>query len=80
MSPVKYELGIYIPEDGILYRNRRGNLKPYMSLDTLPKLLTWFKLTVLVAVRMTSPQLLPSNYLSVQFSLQPFQNHFYLTQ
>jgi hypothetical protein len=29
MSPVKYELGFYIPEDGIL---RRENLKSYIAL------------------------------------------------
>jgi hypothetical protein len=26
MSPVKYELGFYIPEDGILHSHRRENL------------------------------------------------------
>jgi hypothetical protein len=25
--PVKYELGMYIPEDGILHSDRRENLK-----------------------------------------------------
>jgi hypothetical protein len=29
VSPVKYELGFYIPEDGILYSHRRGNIKSY---------------------------------------------------
>jgi hypothetical protein len=29
VSPVKYELGSYIPEDGILHSHRRDNLKPY---------------------------------------------------
>jgi hypothetical protein len=29
VSPVKYELGFYIPEDGILHSNRRANLKSY---------------------------------------------------
>jgi hypothetical protein len=29
MSPVKYELGFYIPEDGILHSHRRGNLTSY---------------------------------------------------
>jgi hypothetical protein len=32
MSPVKYELGIYIPEDGILHSHRRENLKSYTVL------------------------------------------------
>jgi hypothetical protein len=27
--PVRYELGLYIPEDGILYSHRRVNLKYY---------------------------------------------------
>jgi hypothetical protein len=29
VSPVKYELGFYIPLDGILHTHRRGNLKSY---------------------------------------------------
>jgi hypothetical protein len=28
VSPVKYELGFYIPEDGILHIHRLENLKP----------------------------------------------------
>jgi hypothetical protein len=32
MSPVKYELGFYIPEDAILHCHRRKNLKPYLAL------------------------------------------------
>jgi hypothetical protein len=32
MSPVKYELGFYIPEDDILHSHRRENLKSY-NLD-----------------------------------------------
>jgi hypothetical protein len=31
MSPMKYELGFYIPEDG-LHSHRRKNLKPYIAL------------------------------------------------
>jgi hypothetical protein len=31
MCPVKYELGIYIPEDGILHSHRRENLRPYIA-------------------------------------------------
>jgi hypothetical protein len=27
MSPVRYELGFYIPEDGILHSHRRDSLK-----------------------------------------------------
>jgi hypothetical protein len=35
MSPVRYELGFYIPEDGIIHSYRREILKPYngKSLD-----------------------------------------------
>jgi hypothetical protein len=29
VSPVKYELGFYIPEDTILHSHRRENLKSY---------------------------------------------------
>jgi hypothetical protein len=32
MSPVKYELGFYIPEDGILHSHRRENVKSYIAL------------------------------------------------
>jgi hypothetical protein len=32
VSPVKYELGFYIPEDGILHSDRRENLKSYTAL------------------------------------------------
>jgi hypothetical protein len=30
VSPVKYEQGFYIPEDGILHSHRRENLESYM--------------------------------------------------
>jgi hypothetical protein len=30
MSPVRYELGFYIPEDDILHSHRRENLKSYI--------------------------------------------------
>jgi hypothetical protein len=32
VSPVKYELGFDIPEDGILHSHRRENLKSYIAL------------------------------------------------
>jgi hypothetical protein len=32
MFPSSYELGFYIPEDGILRSYRRGNLKSYVAL------------------------------------------------
>jgi hypothetical protein len=31
VSPVKYELGFYIPEDAILHSPRRENVKSYMT-------------------------------------------------
>jgi hypothetical protein len=32
VSSVKYELGFYIPEDGILHSDRRENPKSYIAL------------------------------------------------
>jgi hypothetical protein len=32
VSPVKYELGLYIPKDGIRHRHRRESLKSYIAL------------------------------------------------
>jgi phage pi2 protein 07 len=32
VSPVKYELGFYIPEDDILHSHYRENLKSYIAL------------------------------------------------
>jgi hypothetical protein len=32
VSPVRYELGIHIPEGGILHSHRRENLKSYIVL------------------------------------------------
>jgi hypothetical protein len=32
VSPVRYELGFYIPEDGILHSHRHENLKSYIAL------------------------------------------------
>jgi hypothetical protein len=31
MSPVKYKLGFYIPEDDILHSDLRENLKSYIN-------------------------------------------------
>jgi hypothetical protein len=33
VSPVKCELGFYIPEDDILHSHRRENLKSYIALN-----------------------------------------------
>jgi hypothetical protein len=35
VSSVRYELGFYIPENGILHSHRRENLKSYKHLSTL---------------------------------------------
>jgi hypothetical protein len=35
VSPVKYELGLYIPEDDILHSHRRENLKSHIALTGL---------------------------------------------
>jgi hypothetical protein len=32
VSPVKYELGLYIPEDYILHSHRRVNVKSYVAI------------------------------------------------
>jgi hypothetical protein len=32
VSPVRYELGFYIPEDGIFHSHRSENLKSYIAL------------------------------------------------
>jgi hypothetical protein len=34
VSPVKYELGFYIPEEDILLSHRRENLKSYIALTS----------------------------------------------
>jgi hypothetical protein len=40
MSPVRYELGFYIPEDGVLHGHRRGNLKS--NRDSVPQFLGFY--------------------------------------
>jgi hypothetical protein len=34
VSRVRYKLGLYIPEHGILHSDCRGNLKPYIALTS----------------------------------------------
>jgi hypothetical protein len=34
VSPVRYELGFYIPEDGILHSHRHEHLKCYTAKDS----------------------------------------------
>jgi hypothetical protein len=36
MSPVKYELGFYVPEDGILHSHCRENHRSYMLKNCAP--------------------------------------------
>jgi hypothetical protein len=38
VCPVKYEMGSYNPEDGILHSHRRENLKSYIKYTTFSKL------------------------------------------
>jgi hypothetical protein len=33
VSLVRYELGFYIPDDGVLQSHRRGNLKSYIAIS-----------------------------------------------
>jgi hypothetical protein len=42
VSPVKYELGFYIPDDGTLHSHRRENLK----YDIVTELIKKLKITV----------------------------------
>jgi hypothetical protein len=37
MSLVRYELGFYIQEDGILHSHRRGNLRCYIEALAFPR-------------------------------------------
>jgi hypothetical protein len=41
VSPVKYELGFYIPEDDILHSDRRENLKAYITFVVCPSHFTY---------------------------------------
>jgi hypothetical protein len=38
VSPVRYEVGFYIPEDDILHSHRRENLKSYIFRNAFPDL------------------------------------------
>jgi hypothetical protein len=35
VSPVRYKLGFYIPEDGIIHSHRRENLKFYIKVTEM---------------------------------------------
>jgi hypothetical protein len=52
VSPLRYALGFYIPEDGILYSHRRGNLKPYKECVTLPTTFVFAGLQLLARAKM----------------------------
>jgi hypothetical protein len=41
VSPVKHELGFYIPEGAILHSHRRENLKSYIVINCLHDPWTW---------------------------------------
>jgi hypothetical protein len=55
MSPVRYELGFYIPEDGILHSHRRENLKSYIVLTgwALAECLLWSPNWVFISQKTT---------------------------
>jgi hypothetical protein len=38
VSPVRYKLGFYIPEDDILHSDRRENLRSYTDCYLVPEL------------------------------------------
>jgi hypothetical protein len=42
VSPVKYEMGLYIPEDDILHSHCRENLKSYIDADLISTLVYKF--------------------------------------
>jgi hypothetical protein len=44
VSPVKYELGFYIPEDDIVHSHCHDNLTSYSMIEVLTKL--WVYLTI----------------------------------
>jgi hypothetical protein len=43
MSPVKYELGFYIPEDCIFHSHRRESLKSYTDVSSLLRISSYFR-------------------------------------
>jgi hypothetical protein len=54
MFPMRYELGFYIPEDGILHSDGRENLKSYIAIVIAVKIsnLIFIRYEVLTAVVM----------------------------
>jgi hypothetical protein len=43
VSPVRYELGFYIPEDGILHSQGRENLKSYKLMTQYSRIIEQFR-------------------------------------
>jgi hypothetical protein len=52
VSPVRYKLGLYIPEDDILHSHRRENLKSY-SLQLFSPTLSSVPASLAVEIRLT---------------------------
>jgi hypothetical protein len=50
MSPVKYKLGFYIPEDDILHSHRCEYLKFYITLIEMLHRVTGFKMNLITFV------------------------------
>jgi hypothetical protein len=58
VSPVKYEVGFYIPEDGILHSHRREYLKSYTrKLDCKPDPSIEYFLSFLAFARTVLPDI-----------------------
>jgi hypothetical protein len=51
VSPVRYELGLYIPEDGIVHSHRRENLKSYISTGKLKIKQNWKVSMILLVLK-----------------------------
>jgi hypothetical protein len=54
MSPVRYELGFYIPEECVLHAHRRENLKSYVEITHFPS-----------AIQLHKHQCLHSHYINL---------------
>jgi hypothetical protein len=51
VSPMRYELGFYIPEDGVLFSRRRENLKPCIGGSKLKRLKRYSETADCVVIR-----------------------------
>jgi hypothetical protein len=72
MSPVRYELGSYIPGDGILHISRRGTLEsyPFVTRFTEPAVCTVVRALVLSPCSSLSVRLS-----TVRSAIQALQTH-----